>query len=108
MRSILAARVGDDAVGFFCLLTIRLSFIYFCFFIFFYEFSALESKGTVYFEDDFEDAKRVTEETLDAFERLCSASDEGTKQSLLEANRPKMKQLEQEFKNLQDELIHDE
>lgn len=71
-------------------------------------FSALESKGTVYFEDDFKDAKRVTEETLQAFERLCSASDENVRRSLLEANQPKMKQLEQEFKNLQDELIHDD
>lgn len=72
------------------------------------QLSALESKGTVYFEDDFEDAKRVTEETLRAFELLCSSSDDDSRQSLLDANRPKMKQLEQEFKNLQNELIHDE
>lgn len=70
--------------------------------------SALESKGTVYFADDFEDAKRMTEETLRAFDTLCEASDEKHRQSLLDANRPKMKQLEQQFKNLQDELIHDD
>ena len=70
--------------------------------------SALESKGTVYFEDDFEDAKNVTQETLQAFKQLCTSVDGKERQSLLEANSPKIAQLEQEFKNVEHELIHND
>lgn len=69
--------------------------------------SAVESKGTVYFEDDFKDAKQITEETLQAFDSLCASVSSEKRQSLLEANRPKMAQLHEEFKNLEHELIHD-
>lgn len=71
-------------------------------------YSAVESKGTVYFEDDFEDAKKVTKETLQAFDTLCASVSAVERQSLMEMNRPKMAQLKEEFKNLEDELIHDE
>lgn len=72
------------------------------------QLSALESKGTVYFEDDFVDAKLATEETLKAFDQLCASVTPEQRTSLLEANRPKMAQLKQEFKMLEDELIHDD
>lgn len=70
--------------------------------------SATESKGTVYFEDDFNDAKQATLDTIRAFDDLCASVSSQKRQSLLEANAPKMAQLKQEFKMLEDELIHDE
>lgn len=70
--------------------------------------SALESKGTVYFADDFADAKEATEATLGAFEKLLDSSNPQQRQSLLEANRPKMAQLAEEFRQLEHELIHDD
>lgn len=50
----------------------------------------------------------MTQETLQAFESLCASASEQERQSILEANRPKMAQLEQEFKSLEEELVHDE
>lgn len=50
----------------------------------------------------------MTNETLDAFDALCQKATPDEKQSLLEANRPKMAQLREEFNMLQDELIHDD
>lgn len=62
----------------------------------------------MYFEEDFRDAKTATEETLQAFEALCSVASEKERQSLIEANQPKMAQLREEFKMLENELIHDD
>lgn len=72
------------------------------------EISAMDSKGTVYFTDDFNDAKEITQQTLDAFDKLCASVSVEQRQSLLDANRPKMAQLKEEFKNLEEELIHDD
>lgn len=69
---------------------------------------AADSKGTVYFADDFADAKQATQDTLSAFESLLESSTPKDRVALIEANRPKMAQLEQEFRQLEDELIHDE
>lgn len=69
---------------------------------------ALESKGTVYFADDFADAKEATKATLVAYNTLLESSTPDVRTSLVEANRPKMAQLEEEFKQLEHELIHDE
>lgn len=69
--------------------------------------SAVESKGTVYFEDDFMDAKQATASTLQAFEDLCAAASPQERASLIAANRPKMAQLKEEFRMLEDQLIHD-
>lgn len=70
--------------------------------------SAMDSKGTVYFADDFNDAKEITQQTLDAFDKLCASVSAEQRQSLLDANRPKMAQLKEEFNNLEEELIHDD
>lgn len=62
----------------------------------------------MYFEDDFQDAKTATKETLAAFEALLDSSSADERQSLIEANRPKMAQLAEEFRQLEQELIHDD
>lgn len=62
----------------------------------------------MYFADDFADAKEATQATLGAFEALLEASTPAQRQSILEANRPKMAQLAEEFRQLEHELIHDD
>ncbi|PXF41229.1 hypothetical protein BWQ96_09043 [Gracilariopsis chorda] len=69
---------------------------------------AQQSLGTVYFEDDFNDAKRATQHTLSAFDALIERSTPEQRQSLLAANRPKMAQLQQQFHTLEQTLIHDD
>lgn len=70
--------------------------------------SANEAKDTVYFEDDFTEAKRVTMATLDAFDDLCRAASSTERTALIEQNRPKMAQLQEEFRMLEQALIHDD
>jgi len=62
----------------------------------------------VYFEDDFTDAKEATDLTLKAFDELCANASPQERAALLAANRPKMAQLKEEFRMLEDELIHDD
>ena len=62
----------------------------------------------MYFVDDFADAKEATQATLSAFDALLEESSAEQRQSLLEANRPKMAQLAEEFRQLEHELIHDD
>lgn len=70
--------------------------------------SANEAFGTTYFEEDFEDAKLATNETLSAFQQLIDSLSPSERSRVLAANRPKMAQLEEELKVLTDSLIHDD
>lgn len=68
-------------------------------------YSANDAMGTVYFEEEYNDAKSLTNETLAAYRRLVS-QDAGGK--IAAANEPKMKQLEEELRILTDTLINDD
>lgn len=69
---------------------------------------AEDSKGTVYFSEDFEDAKKGVFDTLKAYDALLERSTGNEKESIKNANDPKMRQLEEEYRTLEDQLIHDE
>lgn len=67
---------------------------------------AVESAGTTYFGDDFEDAERETKRTLQLWSELQSflkdKGDEATLSSLVKENQLKMKQLAQELEVARD------
>lgn len=65
---------------------------------------ALESKGTTYFEDEFQDAKPDVDDTLKAFDTILDSASAGKKTFLVAVNRPKMAQLKQGFENLHHKL----
>jgi hypothetical protein len=70
---------------------------------------ANESKGSVYFSEDFEDAKIAVQDTLDAYKAIVEASPTPeARESIRNANDPKFRQLAEEFSSLEDDLIHDE
>jgi hypothetical protein len=70
---------------------------------------AYESKDTVYFSEDFEDAKVGVQETLDAYKAVvASAPTPEARDSIRNANDPKFRQLTEEFSTLEDELINEE
>lgn len=64
--------------------------------------------GTVYFEDEFVEARQATNNTLTAFDELCESVSSKERSSLIAANRPKMSQLAEELRVLTDMLIHDD
>ncbi len=70
--------------------------------------SANDAMGTVYFEDEYNDAKSMTNETLAAFNALVVSLPPPERSRLLAANKPKMAQLEEELRVLTDMLIHDD
>jgi hypothetical protein len=70
---------------------------------------AEDSKGTVYFSEDFEDARAGVDEALQAYRHLLdSTSCQRDRDSIRNANDPKMRQLREEFVNLEEQLINDE
>ena len=64
--------------------------------------------GTVYFEEEYNDAKEMTNNTLAAYRRVVETSDSNTSDKIRAMNEPKMKQLEEELGILTDTLIHDD
>lgn len=70
--------------------------------------SANDSMGTVYFEEEYNDAKSLTNDTLAAYRRLVARSEADESRRIVAANEPKMKQLEEELRVLTDSLIHDD
>lgn len=71
------------------------------------ENSATDSLGTTYFSEDFEDAKKITMETTNEFNTLLDSLSPAERSKLLQANGPKMKQLEEELKILTDQVLKD-
>lgn len=70
---------------------------------------AEDSKGTVYFSDDFEDAKKGVSDTLDAYHRLLEHTElPDARDAIKSANDPKFRQLAEEFAVLEEQLINDE
>jgi hypothetical protein len=70
---------------------------------------ALDSKGTVYFSEDFADARAGVDETLSAYENLLKcATSEQEREAIKNANDPKMRQLREEFVTIEEDLINDE
>lgn len=70
--------------------------------------SATDALGTVYFEDDFNDARDATKDTLAKFATLVESLSATERARVLAANRPKMAQLEEELRVLTDTLIYDD
>ena len=64
--------------------------------------------GTIYFEDEFVEARQAANNTLNAFDKLCESVNAKERSSLIAANRPKMSQLAEELRVLNDMLIHDD
>lgn len=70
--------------------------------------SATDAMGTVYFEDDYTDARDATRDTLAHFEDLLNSLSPDDRSRMLAAHKPRMAQLEQELRTLTDMLIHDD
>lgn len=83
----------SEFLGWSCILTFR---------------SANDALGTVYFEDEYNDAKSMTNDTLAAFNSLVDSLPPTERARILAANKPKMEQLSEELRLLTDMLIHDD
>lgn len=69
---------------------------------------ARESLGTVYFEEDFEDAKQAVATCLDAFHGLLEQVDAEKRQSIEESTGMRMRQLREEYDVFREQVAADE
>ncbi|XRB05492.1 hypothetical protein NFJ02_24g54430 [Pycnococcus provasolii] len=70
---------------------------------------ARDSMETVYFNEEFHDAKQAVQETLQAWEEhLSSIQDQDKKDALMRSNGMKMEQLRAELATLEDMLLEDD
>lgn len=68
-----------------------------------------DSKGTIYFSEDFQDAKIGVKDTLNAYKQLLDQTKPSSERDAIRsANDPKFRQLAEEFAVLEEQLINDE